>query len=106
MAINEVIEYGKRLLALPELKVGLVQMHTRRAKNQLKRIFGDVAEHAALFNDPPTSLSDVAARKFVEQRNKLLGEIASRLDASVAPVGAAGGRVFFGHGASPLWSGL
>jgi hypothetical protein len=103
LRIREVIEFGKKLVALPELLPGPVQMHTRRAKHQLKRIFGDVAEHAALFDDPPKPLSDEAARRFVAQRNQLLEEIARRLDASVGPIGPAQERIFFGHGASPLW---
>lgn len=103
LRIREIIEYGQRLVALPELSIGPVQMHTRRAKHQLKRIFGDVAEHAALFDDPPRQLDHEAARRFVGQRNQLLEDIARRLDASVGPVGAARQQIFFGHGASPLW---
>lgn len=101
--IDDVIEFGRRMLASSEMPFGRVQMHTRRAKHRLKKIFGDAGPHMDLFDDPTHRLTDVEARAFVMQRNELLEEIVRRLDASLRPLDPSANRIFFGHGRSPLW---
>jgi hypothetical protein len=102
VAIDEVIKYGKKVLRNPQLPVGVVQMHSRRAKHRLKAIFGETPILESLFGDPSNALSLGEARQFVEQRNVLLESIAARLDAALN-FSKHRDRVFFGHGASPLW---
>lgn len=100
LLINQVIEYGQRLLAQGQIPIGRAQMHTRRAKHVLGKIFGEQGPHVLLFADPQIGTD---ANIFVAQRNAFLEAVASRLDASLRPMEVIGKHVFFGHGHSPLW---
>jgi hypothetical protein len=52
VAIDDVIRFGKAILAKTNLPLGVVQMHSRRAKHRLKLIFGEKPVLEALFGDP------------------------------------------------------
>jgi hypothetical protein len=101
--INEVIEFGKILLAASEIPVGRALMHTRRAKSRLTKIFGESGAHISLFQDPPALSTEAKRRGFVAERNELLERIASRLDCALRPLDVTASRIFIGHGRSPLW---
>lgn len=103
LGIDQVIEFGQVLLEKTELPLGLVQMHSRKAKHQLRRIYGETGPHLDLFRDPPKGLTATEAHRFIQDRNTLLKEIRSRLDLSLHASNQGQLRIFFGHGGSHLW---
>jgi hypothetical protein len=101
--IEQVLKFGESTLGVDPLPLGRVQMFARRARYQLRRIYGEEGPHMVLFSDPPPRISAAESRAFVLEKIDLLREFSRRLDRALRPIEEQPKRVFFGHGRSPLW---
>ena len=103
--LNEFVERGRRFAARPDVPPGQVKMWSGTVRVQLRKLFGSESEIFKLWPTHETPFPSERARdtllERVERLQQLIGGIATAATAALAS--SSSGRIFIGHGRSPLW---
>lgn len=102
--LDDHIARGRRLLEKGDLRRGILQMWLFPLRTRLRRFFGDIGEVNSLFPDIAEGLAPA-------QHAAILAEKLAQTEAFAAEARKAlicsyhkpRGKVFFGHGRSPVW---
>lgn len=102
--LDSAIERGRKILEGKNVGRGMLQLWVRLVRFKLKCIFGESINWDVLIPEipeglPPSEYAAILDRK-IKQTSAFLS--ASR-NALAASYGTAEGKVFFGHGQSPIW---
>lgn len=104
-ALEERLLKGREFIERAQMPLGQIKMWTGSVRGRLRALFG---EHSAVYAAWPTADTPIPADAFREtliERVDLLERIVRSISdgAIKAAARASVGRVFIGHGRSPLW---
>jgi len=98
------LEKGHELLKAPVLRTGHVQLWLGPIRHQLKRLYGPGVDVYEIVPKVEGNLADDELRRVVNLRIRQLKMLILLLEnAHRRAFGIGSGRVFIGHGRSPVW---
>lgn len=103
--LNEFVERGRRFAARADVPPSQVKMWSGTVRAQLRNLFGSDSDIFRLWPTPETPFPPDRARETllerVERLQRLLDGLSTAATSALASNRA--GRIFIGHGRSPVW---
>lgn len=103
--LRERVEHGVRLRNDPDLTRDRLQTWSSLVRMQLQKIYGEGTAEIQYFSSLPSQMTKLEIQKTITTRSEHLDRLVKGFqDLPKATASATGsGRVFIGHGRSPLW---
>lgn len=104
-SLSNALFQGRKFEAKSEIMLGFVKRWTRIVRSHLEKVYGEESEVLGKFPIVEDTLSPTEARRvLVERLNQLEGFVNSLIGIDQQAFSAANaGKIFIGHGRSPIW---